>query len=89
MNYFDPIKSDIENIRRRKNSDPKISEIYNITNRYEWPIHKMIETYNRVFPTFPGVYTQLDLETYNDITWPWVGSGPGESLKEDYLCEQQ
>ena len=87
VGYFDMINSDIENIRRRKKANPKVSEIYNTTNRRAWPVYQMVETYNRILPTFPGAYTQLDEGDYYDRTWPWVDSEPGDILKEGFHCE--
>ncbi len=46
----------------------------------------MVETYNRVLPTFPGTYTQLIEEDYNDRAWPWGDEEPGEVLKETEVC---
>jgi hypothetical protein len=84
----DSVKSDLENVQKRLIGDPNPTKHYQVTNKQAWPIHHMVTTYKRVLPTYPGTYTQLDDEDYNDRSWPWVVGEPGSVMKASETCRQ-
>lgn len=89
IGYFDMMGSDIENVRRRMNGDYNPTDHYQTVKRKDWPIDQMVQTYNRIMPTFPGMYTQLDSAEYYDRSWPWQTDEPGAVMEENsrHTCQ--
>ncbi len=87
IGYFDMWQNDAENVKQRMAGSYNPTDHYKIAKRTDWPIDQMVKTYNRTMPTFPGMYTQLDEEEYNERTWPWGAEAPGEVMKASARCQ--
>lgn len=92
IDYFGFIASDLDGVRKIKAGEERETEHYKVTNRHDWPINQMVNTYKRVMPTFPGVYTQLtnqgDETDYEDRSWPWTSGEPGDIMQGSTSCSQ-
>lgn len=81
IGYFDMMKNDITNVKRRLNNDYNPTDHYDTVKRKDWPIDHMVQTYNRTMPTVPGMYSQLDAQDYYERSWPWKESEPGTIMQ--------
>lgn len=66
-----------------ENLDGSSYEPFDKLRRNSWPLTRLINTYRKVSPTFPGLYTQLNRSEYEIKQWPWKGSVPGQKFTDD------
>ncbi len=60
-----------------------ITKAYKIkpeSENYKWPIQQLVKSYNRLIPTSPGFYTQMDQASYAQGTWPNTSPDPAKDL---------
>ncbi|RME14053.1 MAG: hypothetical protein D6797_09735 [Bdellovibrio sp.] len=62
--------------------DPLFGDTYKTPVRYQWSIDRLSYLYQKVLPTFPGIYTDLGDEGLEDDQYPWRNK-PDDSIHED------
>jgi len=85
--YFgntDMVKDDFRYINKnlRSKAITKAYKIKSESEQYKWPIQQLVKSYNRLTPTYPGFYTQMDAVSYAQGTWPNTSPDAAKDLQK-------